>query len=138
VYRTEVASHAAILATDRAVIEQTSHDADASGAPGAITTFIADALLRAPQAPESDATLAFAQRLQQVSGPASAKGVEDTALYVYVPLVSRNEVGGAPDTPLEDAVARVHGHNAVRARQWPRTLNATTTHDSKRSADVRS
>jgi len=138
VYRTEVASHAALLETDRAVIEQTSHDADASGAPRAITTFIADALLRAPHAAESDATLAFTQRFQQVSGPASAKGVEDTALYIYVPLVSRNEVGGSPDRPLDDAVERFHRGNAQRAERWPLGLVTTNTHDAKRSGDVRS
>ena len=77
-------------------------------------------------------------RLQQTSGPATAKGVEDTALYVYVPLASRNEVGGAPDRPLDTAAARVHDRNAQRARDWPGTMLAGNTHDTKRSADVRS
>jgi (1->4)-alpha-D-glucan 1-alpha-D-glucosylmutase len=67
-----------------------------------------------------------------------AKGVEDTALYNYVPLVSRNEVGGDPDRPLERAVSRAHARNAARARDWPRTMIATNTHDTKRSGDVRS
>ena len=40
--------------------------------------------------------LRFVQRFQQLSGPATAKGVEDTAFYVYTPLLSRNEVGGGP------------------------------------------
>jgi (1->4)-alpha-D-glucan 1-alpha-D-glucosylmutase len=81
--------------------------------------------------------LAFAQRLQQTSGPAAAKGVEDTALYVYVPLVSRNEVGGAPDRPLNDAVGRFHRANLERACHWPLSLTCVNTHDTKRSADVR-
>lgn len=81
--------------------------------------------------------LRFVARFQQLSGPATAKGVEDTALYVYVPMVSRNEVGGAPDRGLDDAVARFHDANAHRAERWPLTLNATNTHDTKRSADVR-
>ncbi|HKW48361.1 MAG TPA: malto-oligosyltrehalose synthase [Gemmatimonadaceae bacterium] len=81
--------------------------------------------------------LEFVQRLQQTSGPAAAKGVEDTALYVYVPLVSRNEVGGAPDRPLDDAVGRFHRANLERACRWPSSLTCVNTHDTKRSADVR-
>jgi (1->4)-alpha-D-glucan 1-alpha-D-glucosylmutase len=74
---------------------------------------------------------------QQLSGPAAAKGVEDTALYLHVPLVSRNEVGGEPDLPLDDAPARLHAGNRERARRFPRGLLAATTHDTKRSADLR-
>lgn len=77
-------------------------------------------------------------RLQQLSGPAAAKGVEDTALYVYAPLASRNEVGGDPGVPVEGAVARLHRLLAGHAERTPRALNATNTHDTKRSADVRS
>ena len=84
------------------------------------------------------ARLAFVLRLQQITGPAAAKGVEDTALYVYAPLASRNEVGGDPGVPVEDAVARLHVLLAARAERTPRALNATNTHDTKRSADVRS
>lgn len=81
--------------------------------------------------------LTFVQRLQQASGPATAKGVEDTALYVYVPLLSRNEVGGGPARPLDDAVGRFHRANAGRACRWPSALTCVNTHDTKRSADLR-
>jgi (1->4)-alpha-D-glucan 1-alpha-D-glucosylmutase len=81
--------------------------------------------------------LAFVLRWQQLTGPAAAKGVEDTALYIYAPLASRNEVGGDPGVPVEGAVERLHRRLAERARQHPRALNATNTHDTKRSADVR-
>jgi (1->4)-alpha-D-glucan 1-alpha-D-glucosylmutase len=84
------------------------------------------------------ARLTFVLRLQQLSGPAAAKGVEDTALYVYAPLASRNEVGGDPGVPVEGAVARLHSLLAAHAERTPRALNATNTHDTKRSADVRS
>jgi (1->4)-alpha-D-glucan 1-alpha-D-glucosylmutase len=84
-----------------------------------------------------DLLLTFIQRLQQTSGPATAKGVEDTALYIYVPLASRNEVGGAPDRPLDDAVGRLHRANSDRACHWPSALTCTNTHDTKRSADLR-
>jgi (1->4)-alpha-D-glucan 1-alpha-D-glucosylmutase len=81
--------------------------------------------------------LAFVLRWQQLTGPAAAKGVEDTALYVYAPLASRNEVGGDPGVPIEGAVERLHRRLAERASRHPRSLNATNTHDTKRSADVR-
>jgi (1->4)-alpha-D-glucan 1-alpha-D-glucosylmutase len=86
-----------------------------------------------PPPPSLDFILAF----QQTTGPATAKGVEDTALYNYFPLASRNEVGGEPDRPLHDAVDRFHAANAERARYWPLALVATNTHDTKRSADLR-
>jgi (1->4)-alpha-D-glucan 1-alpha-D-glucosylmutase len=87
--------------------------------------------------PTSSPRLEFILTFQQTSGPATAKGVEDTALYNYFPLASRNEVGGEPDRPLHDAVERFHTANAERARDWPLALVATNTHDTKRSADVR-
>jgi malto-oligosyltrehalose synthase len=79
----------------------------------------------------------FILRFQQASGPATAKGVEDTALYTYMPLVSRNEVGGAPDRPLADAARRFDEGCRERATRWPFALVCTNTHDTKRSADVR-
>jgi (1->4)-alpha-D-glucan 1-alpha-D-glucosylmutase len=66
-----------------------------------------------------------------------AKGVEDTALYRWVPLASRNEVGADPSRPVRGAVARLHAEHAMRARRFPAALSATTTHDTKRSADAR-
>jgi (1->4)-alpha-D-glucan 1-alpha-D-glucosylmutase len=81
--------------------------------------------------------LRVVQRFQQLSGPAMAKGGEDTALYVWVPLLSLNDVGSEPDAPLDDALPRLHRLNASRASRWPGALSATTTHDTKRSADVR-
>lgn len=98
---------------------------------------IADVLLGTLSPLDAGDRLRFAQRLQQVSGPAAAKGLEDTALYVYVPLVSRNEVGGTPDRPLACAVDRLHDANQRRAATWPHALISTNTHDTKRSADVR-
>lgn len=80
--------------------------------------------------------LHFVMQFQQVTGPVMAKGVEDTAFYVYNRLVSLNEVGGSPDrfgTPLET----FHGQNIERVKYWPHALIATSTHDSKRSEDVR-
>jgi (1->4)-alpha-D-glucan 1-alpha-D-glucosylmutase len=75
--------------------------------------------------------------MQQLTGPATAKGLEDTAHYAYIPLASRNEVGGAPDRPLENVVGRFHDANAWFASNFPHSLVATSTHDTKRSGDVR-
>jgi (1->4)-alpha-D-glucan 1-alpha-D-glucosylmutase len=80
--------------------------------------------------------LDFVMRFQQITPPVMAKGVEDTAFYVYNRLVSLNEVGGAPDrfgTPLDT----FHGQNIERTKSWPHALIATSTHDTKRSEDVR-
>ncbi len=79
----------------------------------------------------------FLQRFQQLCVPATAKGVEDTAFYAYVPLLSRNEVGGDPGVPLQDAVVTSHDAARRRATRWPDAQLAVTTHDTKRSADVR-
>jgi (1->4)-alpha-D-glucan 1-alpha-D-glucosylmutase len=86
---------------------------------------------------ERQGRLNFLERFQQLSGPATAKGVEDTALYAWVPLASRNEVGGEPSIPLDHATLELHQANAGRAARFPRSMLAATTHDTKRSADVR-
>jgi (1->4)-alpha-D-glucan 1-alpha-D-glucosylmutase len=89
-------------------------------------------------AADRDARRMFVRRFQQTSGPATAKGVEDTALYLYMPLVSRDEVGGSPDRPLDEAMGILHESNALRAEHWPQNLVCTNTHDTKRSTGVRS
>jgi (1->4)-alpha-D-glucan 1-alpha-D-glucosylmutase len=78
--------------------------------------------------------LRFVMRWQQFTGPIMAKGLEDTALYVYNPLVSLNEVG--TDFLVVDP-EDFHRFNRERQENWPATLNATATHDTKRSEDVR-
>ncbi len=82
------------------------------------------------------ARLAFVLKLQQVTSPVTAKGVEDTAFYAYNRLVSLNEVGGEP-AAFGIALERFHRENQERAEQWPGSLLSTTTHDTKRSEDVR-
>ncbi len=79
----------------------------------------------------------FAMRFQQFSAPVAAKGVEDTAFYRYGRLVSQNEVGGDPGS-FGLTVRAFHGAGADRAARWPHTIIATSTHDNKRSEDVRS
>ncbi|MGA8164263.1 MAG: malto-oligosyltrehalose synthase [Waddliaceae bacterium] len=78
----------------------------------------------------------FAIRFQQTTGAVMAKGWEDTALYRYFPLLSLNEVG-ASALPDCTSVEAFHRENQRRCRLWPHTLLASTTHDTKRSEDVR-
>ncbi len=80
--------------------------------------------------------LHFAMRFQQFSGPLMAKGLEDTLFYVYNRLISLNEVGGDPGT-FGVTAAEFHQYNQRQLAQWPHTLNASSTHDTKRSEDVR-
>jgi (1->4)-alpha-D-glucan 1-alpha-D-glucosylmutase len=87
---------------------------------------------------ERDNWLAFVMRWQQFTGRVMAKGVEDTAFYNDNRLVSLNEVGGDPGRDGHfDALEEFHRRSERIARDWPDTLNATSTHDTKRSEDVR-
>jgi (1->4)-alpha-D-glucan 1-alpha-D-glucosylmutase len=82
------------------------------------------------------AMLEFAMKFQQVTSPVAAKGVEDTAMYRYNRLVCLNDVGNDPGRYGVSSAA-LHQANAERARLWPHTMLATSTHDTKRSEDVR-
>ena len=122
---------------ERAVSEAKRRNPDT---PGVVFDFIRDLLLKkADYIPEDerDEHMQFVGKFQQVTSPVTAKGIEDTALYIYNRLVSLNEVGGEPDhfgiTP--DALHALAG--GARAQRWPHGLSATSTHDTKRSEDVR-
>jgi malto-oligosyltrehalose synthase len=78
-----------------------------------------------------------ARRWQQLTSAVAAKGVEDTALYRFAGLLVAADVGSDPSPPPYGAVCRFHAAMAERARLWPGALNATSTHDAKRSEDVR-
>jgi len=78
----------------------------------------------------------FVMKFQQVTGPVMAKSVEDTAFYIYNRLVSLNEVGGEPQQ-FGIELTEFHEHNLSHKRRWPRAMLATSTHDTKRSEDVR-
>ncbi len=86
---------------------------------------------------QKEERLRFVMRWQQFTGPIMAKGFEDTALYVYSRLVSLNEVGGDPGRTAGISVAEFHRRNQFRQTTRPYSLNATSTHDTKRSEDVR-
>jgi len=78
----------------------------------------------------------FVLRFQQFTGPVMAKGAEDTAFYCYNRLISLNEVGGDPGQ-FGIGAEEFHGVCRQMQQNWPTTMLATSTHDSKRSEDVR-
>jgi (1->4)-alpha-D-glucan 1-alpha-D-glucosylmutase len=78
----------------------------------------------------------FAIKFQQVTGPVTAKGTEDTAFYRYYPLLSLNEVGGDP-TMAGISIENFHRRIQDQASTWPDTMLTTGTHDTKRGEDVR-
>ncbi len=78
----------------------------------------------------------FAVRFGQVSAPVMAKGTEDTAFYRYQPLVALNEVGGDPAT-FGSTVPDFHDAMTYAALHWPDAMLTLSTHDTKRSGDVR-
>ena len=82
------------------------------------------------------AWLEFVKRFQQLTGPVMAKGVEDTTFYLYNRLVSLNEVGGSPER-FGITLEAFHGQNIERCKSRPLGMLATSTHDTKRSEDVR-
>ncbi|MGD0901132.1 MAG: malto-oligosyltrehalose synthase, partial [Thermoguttaceae bacterium] len=109
-------------------------------AAAAVFEFVRDVLLL-EQPPDLDDSgrrdrEVFVGRFQQVTSPLVAKGIEDTAFYVYLPLVSLCEVGSDPARGAA-TIEEFHAASADRLREWPQSLIATTTHDTKRSEDVR-
>ena len=78
----------------------------------------------------------FVMKFQQVTGPVMAKGLEDTTFYIYNRLTSLDEVGGDPDQ-FGASVELFHKQNVERNRRWPHAMLTTSTHDTKRSEDVR-
>lgn len=78
----------------------------------------------------------FVMHFQQITGPVMAKGMEDTAFYRYYPLCSLNEVGGDIGS-FGISIKNFHSKNLERYEFWPNSLNSSSTHDTKRSEDMR-
>jgi (1->4)-alpha-D-glucan 1-alpha-D-glucosylmutase len=142
VYRTYLTGPENIPERDIAYIESAVEEAKRRNPRTAesIFDFVRDTLLLhnlqnfSPE--DRQGLIQFVMKFQQITGPVMAKGLEDTAFYIYNRLVSLNEVGGHPDkfgVSPED----FHRRNQERRRLWPHTLLATSTHDTKRSEDVR-
>ncbi len=115
-------------------------DADLLDFLGALLTLQVPQVRGEPSSPSSelasDLVPDFVLRFQQLTGPAMAKGAEDTAFYCFNRLVALNEVGGDPGR-FGSSVEDFHMACAVNQRQWPQTMLASSTHDTKRSEDVR-
>jgi (1->4)-alpha-D-glucan 1-alpha-D-glucosylmutase len=140
VYRTYVRS-GRVGRQDRLYLEETLRQAEERGAAlGEALDFLRRVLLLDFPAGFSirqrRARRLFVMKWQQLTGAIMAKGYEDTALYDYNRLVSLNEVGSDPSS-LGLSLPEFHRWAGERGRRWPHTLNATSTHDSKRSEDVR-
>jgi (1->4)-alpha-D-glucan 1-alpha-D-glucosylmutase len=142
VYRTYITEETAeVSARDREHITQALLGAKACdrGSDAALFGFIENLLLLQPpddlERAAGKECREFVMRFQQLTGPVMAKGLEDTAFYIYNRLISLNEVGGDPDA-FGAPVREYHAATANAAR-WPHSLLATATHDTKRGEDAR-
>ncbi len=143
VYRTYTRD-ATVTLRDRWYVEETVRQTEArlrGHGEGEALAFLRRVLLLdpPPRHPERLADrLRFVVAWQQLSGPATAKGLEDTAFYRHTRLVSLNAVGSdAAEVDHPADVLRFHRHNRETAERWPLAMTTVSTHDTKRSADVR-
>ena len=142
VYRTYVTPGQPVSEEDRAIIERAVVAAKRRNPAleESVFNFLRDILLlRFPENLDDEARQAhahFVLKFQQSTGPIMAKGLEDTAFYIYNRLAALNEVGGEPQH-FGVGVDDFHQRNLESQGGWPATLLATSTHDTKRSEDVR-
>jgi len=133
-YRTYVVSGEPATPEDIQVIEQTIGKVGTSTHDPDLVDFVAQ-LMRGEVASDDEAEVCT--RMQQLTGPARAKGCEDTAWYRLLALLSRCDVGSNPNNWGVE-LADFHSVMENRQLRFPTAMSASTTHDSKRSADVRS
>jgi (1->4)-alpha-D-glucan 1-alpha-D-glucosylmutase len=141
VYRTYVNERDAVSEHDHRYITEAVRCAKrhAPGMTAVAFDFIQRLLLKQTGAftpEECQERARFIGKFQQITSPVAAKGIEDTALYVYNRLLSLNEVGSDP-TVFGFEPSDVHAWMIERQRRWPAALSATSTHDTKRGEDVR-
>ncbi len=143
VYRTYVDAHARRIAEhDREYVEQAMRLARRRNptTSRSVFDFIRSVLLLEwPEDLNEDAYQSharFVMKFQQLTGPVMAKGMEDTSFYIYNRLVSLNEVGGEPQH-FGVAPEEFHRWMSDRQQHWPLAMNTSSTHDTKRSEDVR-
>ncbi|HZU21653.1 MAG TPA: malto-oligosyltrehalose synthase, partial [Terriglobales bacterium] len=142
VYRTYIDERGNISERDRGYINEAIVRAKRrnESTPAAIFDFVRSVLLLTPDSKNTiegrRRRLYFTLKFQQLTGPVMAKGLEDTACYVYNRFISVNEVGGSPDQ-FGISIDEFHKANMERLRLWPFCMLSTSTHDTKRSEDVR-
>lgn len=139
VYRTYVSARG-VSENDRRVIDSAVNAAKHAtrAADPSVFDFVRSVLLLEipPPGKRREEMLRFAMRFQQFTAPVVAKGIEDTAFYRYIRLIALNEVGGNP-WRFGFTFAEFHAAAEERARRWPTTMLGSSTHDTKRSEDVR-
>jgi (1->4)-alpha-D-glucan 1-alpha-D-glucosylmutase len=142
VYRTYLAPDQPVSEADRQIVERAISAAKRRNPvmDESIFNYLQDALLFCFQ-PNLDAAgraahTHFVLKFQQTTGPVMAKGLEDTVFYIYNRLTALNEVGGEPQQ-FGLSIEGFHERNLDRQRNWPASLLGTSTHDTKRSEDVR-
>jgi (1->4)-alpha-D-glucan 1-alpha-D-glucosylmutase len=141
VYRTYVTADQPVSQRDRRYIGEAIRCARrrAAAVTGVVFDFVERLLLKETPTTTPEECVdrgRFIGKFQQITSPIAAKGIEDTAFYIYNRLLSLNEVGANP-TRFGLAPADVHAWLAERQRDWPAALSATSTHDTKRGEDVR-
>jgi (1->4)-alpha-D-glucan 1-alpha-D-glucosylmutase len=142
VYRTYLAPGRPVSEEDRQIVERAVAAAKRRNPAieESIFNFLRDVLVfRFPENLDAEARSAhthFVLKFQQTTGPIMAKGLEDTVFYIYNRLAALNEVGGEPQQ-FGSGVAAFHERNLDRQRNWPASLLATSTHDTKRGEDAR-
>jgi len=136
VYRTYVApERSEVVSEDRLRIERATESAKKSRADidAGLFDFMRDVLtLKVTGKLEAE----FVNRFEQFTGPVMAKGVEDTAFYCWNRLVAMNEVGGDPDCG-GFSLEHFHAYQVRMQETFPATMTTLSTHDTKRSDDVR-
>jgi len=142
IYRTYITDPERVSERDVRYVTEAVHAARRRhpAIPRSLFTFIRDTMLlrNIEEFREEDRqdVVNVVMRLQQMTGPVMAKSMEDTAFYRYHRLIALNEVGGHPEQfglPLDD----FHRLNAERRQFWPHSMLTLSTHDTKRSEDVR-
>src|SRR5882762_4183112 len=142
VYRTYLEPSRPVSEEDRNVIERAVAAAKRRNPAieESVFNFLRDLLLfRFPENLDEEQRaehVQFVLKFQQFTGPIMAKGLEDTVFYIYNRLAALNEVGGEPQQ-FGLSIERFHQRNLQRQRDWPASLLSTSSHDTKRSQDVR-
>src|SRR5437773_152554 len=142
VYRTYLAPGQPVSEEDREMVQRAISGAKRRNPAmdESIFDFLRDVLLfRFPATLDAAGRAAhthFVLKFQQTTAPVMAKGLEDTVFYIYNRLTALNEVGGQPQQ-FGLSIEAFHERNLDRQRNWPTTLMATSTHDTKRGEDVR-
>lgn len=138
IYRTYIDERGEVTERDQRFIDHAILAARRknAGTARAVFDFLRNTLLLTGQERVRQLQLTFTLKFQQLTGPVMAKGLEDTVCYTYNRFIASNEVGSSP-AQFGITLDEFHRGNAVRNRQWPFSMLASSTHDTKRSEDVR-